>query len=244
MKWIGLWMSGALAVAGGVALGGCSPSGSSLSDETKEPHYLAGKSRVSSMDYKSAMEAFEEALEVNPRNSSAHWELACLLDQREPDPAAAIYHYEKYLKLRPGAENLDVVKQRIYVLKTDLSKTVMPLATTPANQREFERLMDENRQLRDEMERWRAAAGNRSPGVTNFAPVSPTPPPGGNLTSSRSTTSVATPSASRTHKVQAGDTPAAIARKYGIKLDALMAANPGLNPTRMQVGQSVTIPSP
>jgi LysM repeat protein len=44
--------------------------------------------------------------------------------------------------------------------------------------------------------------------------------------------------------VRAGDTPAAIARKYGVKLDALLAANPGLNPKRLKVGQSITIPSP
>jgi LysM repeat protein len=43
--------------------------------------------------------------------------------------------------------------------------------------------------------------------------------------------------------VQAGDTPAAIARRYGFKLDALMAANPGLNPTRMKVGQVLNLPA-
>jgi LysM repeat protein len=51
-------------------------------------------------------------------------------------------------------------------------------------------------------------------------------------------------SPARTHKVQAGETPSSIAKRYGVKLDTLMAANPGLNPTRMKVGQSVNVPAP
>ena len=33
-----------------------------------------------------------------------------------------------------------------------------------------------------------------------------------------------------------------IARKYGVKVEALMAANPGLDPRRLRVGQTLTIP--
>ena len=55
----------------------------------------------------------------------------------------------------------------------------------------------------------------------------------------------ATPTAtSRTHTVKAGETPSLIARKYGVKVDALMAANPKLDPRRMQVGQALIIPAP
>ena len=46
----------------------------------------------------------------------------------------------------------------------------------------------------------------------------------------------------RRHKVQSGETPVAIARRYNVKLDALLTANPSLNPKRMQVGQSLVIP--
>ena len=49
--------------------------------------------------------------------------------------------------------------------------------------------------------------------------------------------------AGRKHTIQAGDTPAAIARRYGVKLDALMSANPGLDPRKLRVGQTVNIPA-
>lgn len=45
-----------------------------------------------------------------------------------------------------------------------------------------------------------------------------------------------------TYTVAPGDNPAGIARKFGIRLDALLAENPGLEPTRMRVGQKIRIP--
>src|SRR5271154_3191153 len=103
----------AFAVIVGVALAGCSPSGQSQADEEKEPHYVLAKSRVNAMDYDGAVEAFQESLEVNPRSASAHYQLACLYDTKVSDPAAAIYHYQEYLKLNPDASNADVIKGRV-----------------------------------------------------------------------------------------------------------------------------------
>ena len=51
-------------------------------------------------------------------------------------------------------------------------------------------------------------------------------------------------SANRTHTIRAGDSPYSIAKQYGVKLDALMAANPGINPQRLKVGQTLNIPAP
>jgi N-acetylmuramoyl-L-alanine amidase len=48
---------------------------------------------------------------------------------------------------------------------------------------------------------------------------------------------------SRTHTVKSGDTPTTIARKYSVKVEALMAANPKLDARRMRVGQVVAVPS-
>ena len=47
----------------------------------------------------------------------------------------------------------------------------------------------------------------------------------------------------RTHTVVAGETAVRIARQYGVTLDALQAANPGMEPRRMRVGQVLNIPS-
>jgi len=79
-----------LLLVGGLTLSGCLPSGQSPVDEEKESHFLAGKSRVSELDYKGAIEAFEKALEVNPRSAAANFELALLYEKRGTEPATAI----------------------------------------------------------------------------------------------------------------------------------------------------------
>lgn len=243
----------------GAVLCGCLPPGQSQQEEEREPHFLTGRSRVNQMDYKGAIEAFSKALEVNPRSAAAHLELGWLYAEKDPDPSAAIYHYKQYLKLRPKAENAGTIQQHILGLQQELAKAVLPMPSTPGIQHEFERLAEENRQLRDEVEKWRThyRASNTNPviavalptpaGKRMPNPVAPTPLPRNegqqNLGSTgRAATGVS--SILRTHKVQARESPFSIARKYGVKVEALLAANPGLNPKRLQIGQTLNVPSP
>lgn len=46
----------------------------------------------------------------------------------------------------------------------------------------------------------------------------------------------------RTHRVRAGDTLDGIARRYGTSVRALEQANPGVDPRRLQLGQTIRIP--
>jgi LysM repeat protein len=242
----------------GVLVSGCLRSVQSRQDEEKESHFLLGRSRVGAMDYQGAIEAFTKALEVNPRSAAAHFELACLYENREADPAAGIYHYQQYLKLRPKAENAEFVNQHIYALKQELAKTVSLGPVTERQQREFERLVEDNRRLSAELEKWRASA-TRVPALTNQP--SPAIQPGRSAKSAspaqRPKADAAAPGAAnsgmlpvaaaggtqRTHAVQAGETPTVIARKYGIRVDALMAANPRMDARRLRVGQTLNIPA-
>jgi LysM repeat protein len=252
---------GACVVWLAVALSGCTPSGRSQLSEEKEPHFLLGKSRVNAMDFQGAIEAFEEALEANPHSATAHFELGWLYDEKTSDPAAAIYHYQQYLKLNPNADNADVIKQRIYRCKQQLAADVLPLPSAPAAQQQLERLSEQNRQLQDETGKWRAyyasqlAAAktnltstpvSRAPQPTiNSTPVQPaqtisTAPAGANTGPPSSKPTATVP---RTHTVVAGETAMSITRKYGVKLSALQAANPGVNLSRIHSGQVLNLPS-
>jgi LysM repeat protein len=254
-----LW-PGALAVWVAILLSGCLPSDQNQSEEEKEPHFVLGKGRINAMDFQGAVQAFEESLEANPHSAAAHFELGWLYDEKESDPAAAIYHYRQYLKLSPNAGNAEVIRQRIESCKQQLAADVLPLPSTPAAQKQISQLIEQNQQLQDEVNKWRAwyasqPAGKNasaSPPNSSVAPVTanpvPTPttpnastPAGrqGERASAGSTTSRPT---ARTHKVAAGETAVRIARQYGISLDALLAANPGLEPRRMRVGQILNIP--
>lgn len=251
-------------LAGLLAMTGCYLSGESSVDEEKEPHFLEGKARVNSLDYAGAIESFEKALEVNPKSASAHFELGCLCDQREADPAAAVYHYEHYLKLRPNGENCERARTRIVACKQELARAVSLGPVTQNLQRDFEQLTEQNKKLtednktlRDELERWKTSsptghppepANTTSSSTRSVQFASAQIPVNGSTTEAfgapRSARSNTIPAGMKSYTVKAGETPAGIARKYGIKVDALMAANPRLDARRMRVGQTLAIPTP
>jgi tetratricopeptide (TPR) repeat protein len=255
-SWIRL-ISGVGLVWLAVALSGCLPAGQSQSDEENEPHFVLGKNRVTQMDYQGAIEAFEESLEVNPHSAAAHFELAWLYDEKEPDPAAAIYHYQEYLNFDPSADNADVIKQRIYRCKQQLAADVLPLPSTPAAQAQLEELAEQNRQLQDEVDKWRAyyasqmaaAKTNSSPAQNDFVPqrvVNPTPIQPAQCISKQTRVakhSINSTTASRTHMVARGETAMGLTRKFKVKLNDLQAANPGVNLSRIRIGQVLNIPS-
>jgi tetratricopeptide (TPR) repeat protein len=253
--WIRL-MAGVCLIWLGVSLNGCLPSGQSQSDEENEPHFVLGKNRVNAMDYQGAIEAFEESLEMNPHSAAAHFELAWLYDEKEPDPAAAIYHYQEYLKFDPNADNADVIKQRIYRCKQQLAADVLPLPSVPAAQAQLEKLAEQNRQLQDEVDKWRAyyasqTAKTNPPAVQNdFLSQSAANPipvqPAQNISKqTQEAKHSANPATTlHTHIVVHGETAMSLTRKFGVKLNALQSANPGVNLSRIRVGQVLNIPLP
>src|SRR5262245_18431444 len=89
------------------AVSGCLPSTSNDVDEAKDLHYINGRNRASSLDYKGAIAEFEKALETNPRNAKAHYEVGLIYGEQMKDFATAIYHLQQHLRLRPTSEYID-----------------------------------------------------------------------------------------------------------------------------------------
>lgn len=91
-----------------------------------------------------------------------------------------------------------------------------------------------------------------TPATGSGTTPTPAPAPRSNVPAPAPTPAVtprppATPTPSRaatTYTVRPGDTPATIAKANGIKVTALLAANPGLDPRRMKVGQTLQVPPP
>lgn len=251
---------------------GCIPTRDGTQDEQREPHFLRGQESVRQRDYKGAAEAFDRALEANPRSASAHFELGLIFEQHLNDPATAVYHFERFLKLRPTSERAEIVRQRVNNCKMELAKLFLIAPNAPSVQKEMdklktevERLGLENHQLRRQVEILNAQAAARSvvstsapvailaaqvPPTAKSAPAAPNPVRPA-TTPVSFTAPVAAPKstkpsapATRTHTVRQGDIPDTIARRYGVKLEALLAANPNLDPRRMKIGQTVNIPAP
>ncbi|MEY2407734.1 MAG: hypothetical protein QOF48_404 [Verrucomicrobiota bacterium] len=257
-----------------LCLCGCPQPAENQTDEQKNPHYIAGKEKLAALDYKGAVASFERATEDNPRSALAHFELGVLYETRENDYAAALYHYNKALKLRPAGYPADNIHQRIPGCKQELVKADSLEIVHPAMLRETARLREENQAMRKQIETLMAQLASRpgpagNTGGTIATPAGARAAPGGsasgplgagtparpvaggttrltqlppvNHTNSPSGTSTARP---RVHAVKQNETPAGIARSYGVRLDALLAANPGLDPRKLKVGQVLNLPPP
>lgn len=82
------------------------------------------------------------------------------------------------------------------------------------------------------------AATPTSAPATAAAPPTEAAPPATATTAPGATP----PTGSQTYTVQSGDIPETIAAKFGITTEALLAANPGVNPNNLQIGQVLVIP--
>ena len=233
----------------GLVLAGCRPGPSGASDEQKDPYYLAGKNRLQELDYGGAIEMFEKALDVNPRSASAHFELGVLYEQRQGDYAAALYHYQKAVNLRADMLSADLARQRIQECKRELAKSVVQPISMENMQRELDTLRAENQQLKLQLQSAQNPAGGRTPTPVNPGSNVSNPPTtaaGSQARLDPPNTPRSNPPAarSRTHNIASGDTPASIARKYGVKLSALESANPTMDARRLRPGQVIVIPPP
>lgn len=249
--WRILWL--ALGCAGWI---GCNPNNPSSLDEQRDLYFLSGKNRANGLDYKGAVEAFKKALEVNPRSASAHFELGWLYEQKLTNYPAAIYHFESYIQLRPRSDNEEIVKQRMLACKQEIARSVNIGPVTPALQRDLERLTLDNNALRQQVD-WlnrRLAMLTNTPALPTArsnAALASTPASNPPLAERPLPVVVNPPRAvlpstvsARSHVIKRGETLAVVARKYGVKLTALQAANPRLDARRLRPGQTIAIPPP
>lgn len=243
----------------GAGLWGCTPAGKTPVDQESEPHFLEGKKLMSQMDYAGAADAYEKALEDDPQSAPAHFELACLYEGPEKDPAAAIYHYERFLRLSPNSGKADVARAHINICKLALAESSSAIAPITASaQKDLNKLLAENVELQSELAQWQAyyqshmALFGSNPPVQNVPTNYGTKPPvawTNNLpvqnvqAPGKRQTNPAVAARFRTHVVQPGDTLAALARIYNLPLESLEAANPGVVPTRLRVGSVLNIPA-
>jgi LysM repeat protein len=108
----------ALALAGGLSLcTGCSKSVKTLDDKDWENSLLKQvRDREDRGEIEKAMSLLKDLLDEQPRQARAHLELAILIQSYGSDArdnALAIYHYRRYLDLRPETEKRELIENRI-----------------------------------------------------------------------------------------------------------------------------------
>ena len=255
-----------LALATCLVWTGCPPNDRKV-DEEKEMWYMRGESRKNSMDYKGAVEAFLKALETNPHSAAAHKKLGILYDREEEvrDYAAAIYHYQRLLALRPDDQHANIIRDAVQNCKQELAGevgqipvddvTAKILEERDALSQEVVNLRAENQKLREALTRAGGGQGgvnlpelNRPAGgaggdsrrrTTDVAPPRPPEPP----REPRSTEPEPRPAGRpTTHVVQKGENLYRIGLRYGVSPARLQQANPRVNARTMKEGTILRIP--
>ncbi len=234
----------------------------------QEVNYLRAKKLSDGQDFPAAAEFYKKTLSVNPDFAKAHLELGLLSDEKLGDPIAAIYHYRRYLELRPDSEKRQLVEDFIERAKLSLAaKLPQSPAVDPGElarlQNDKAALLQENATLRSrvaELEKSMTVAATTAtePPATTvaLAPATVSISPSGmapNIVmaaapvSTVGETSSADASRAHTYLVQKGDTLQSLAlRYYGTRSawERIYQANRGGLPSKdqLRVGQQLVIP--
>jgi LysM repeat protein len=220
---------------------GCSRSAGSLDQmEERDPWLRRARERKNQQDLDGAIELFNKALDRKPTLARAHLEVGILYDSQKQDYLRALYHYQRYLELRPQTEKRPVVEDLIRHARVRFA-TSLPAQPSGA--------IEEIAMLRREVEALRArlaeagqsapkkSSKTTAPSDTAAAPEGKPKPP----------EPVPAQPPMSTYVVQTGDTLSRIAEQmYGdsSQWEKIYEANRNTlnSPQSIHVGQTLVIP--
>lgn len=138
----------------------------SYASETDEPNYREGQSLLKAGRRQEALSAFLKVIDKRRDDApESHLEVGLLYAQHINDPLSAIYHFRKYLALRPNSPQAPLVRQRIDAAIRDFART-LPAQPLDGSQLQrvdlvatLDRLKQENEALKQQLADARAGRG-------------------------------------------------------------------------------------
>lgn len=156
--------------------------------ELDEPAYREGQALLKAGRRQEALSAFLKVIEKRGDDAAeSHLETGLLYAQHINDPLSAIYHFKKYLALRPNSPQAALVRQRIDAATREFARTLPAQPLENQLQRvdlvaALDKLKQENEALKQELVD--VKAGRNAVAVTGLDGTSPTderPGPGLNF---------------------------------------------------------------
>ena len=130
---------------------GCGEATESLDErDERDPLMEEAKQRERANDIEGAMALYQESLDENPALAKAHLQIGLLADQHQEDFVRAVYHYQRYLQLRPDAEKRVFIEELIRQAELSYA-TSLPDKPSEAI-REVARLREEVKSLEASLE--------------------------------------------------------------------------------------------
>ncbi len=225
-----------------LVLAGCNrlPEGETIA-EVNEPAYEEGKRLLKQGREQAALAEFTRVIQTRRDGApESHLEVGLLYQLEIKDPIAAIYHFRRYLELKPNSREADLVRQRIDAATRDFARTLpaQPLENQALRADLLDRvesLQQENTRLKDELAQFYGSRATSQgtvadlridsppttqlPARTATSPVSRAPlPQTGNRPVSRpqrpEPSEAGSADPTRIHTVVKGDTLYGLARRY------------------------------
>ena len=222
-----------------LALVGCDKDARTLEEkEERNPLIKSGQAYVELKEWEKAEEAFKQAIENNPRMARPHLDLALIYQQYKVDYIYAIYHYDRYLELRPDTEKADFIREQRNRVEEALAHHYINQSAEVQEMAEgFRRFQQENIKLNQRL----AARPKMVPKPALEKSVSETVP-------KNAKPLVSAPNSPQVYTVLSGDTLTKIAKKFYENGDyiKIYEANKDRmkSPGDLRVGQTLVIPNP
>ena len=121
--------------------------------ELEEPVIQRACARERQGDKDGAIALLNKALKQKPDIAQAYLKLAVLYDDYKKDYIRAIYHYERYLELRPKTEKGDMIRGRI--LEAEMSFVEAFSDKLSGINTRYLKLQKENAQLKEDLQKVR-----------------------------------------------------------------------------------------
>jgi tetratricopeptide (TPR) repeat protein len=214
--------------------------------EERDPLLIRGDARKRAGDIDGAIELYQQALERKPQLALAHLKLGLEYDQAKRDYLRAIYHYSRYLEMRPRAQKNQLIEELRRVahisylasLPNPIPGAIEHIAMLERENERLRRQIEElSQQLQKSLEAPPPPPARPAPTVESRpAPAVVTPP------------APTPPAAVRTYRVERGDTLSRIAAKVYNDSNAwrpIYEANRDVLPTpeSLREGQVLKIPA-
>ncbi len=151
---------GSTALALVLLLGGCGKQTAKIDLlEIQDPLVRKARAKADGGDRVGALACFNQTLEKRPGLAQAHLEAALLYDDFSKDYVRAIYHYQRYLELRPGTDKKAMIEEMIRKARLSFAASVSD--QLPGFTEKLRTLQEENVRLKDDLRTLRENAAQR-----------------------------------------------------------------------------------